>query len=48
MADRYKSARARQLIIDSLKRDLMGPGSPEEVLHEDAHKLFHLAKGVAP
>lgn len=30
MADRLKTARARQIIIDALKKDLMGPESEEE------------------
>ncbi len=35
MADRLKYARARQIIIDALKKDLMGPESEEEILFED-------------
>ncbi len=48
MADRYKSARARQLIIDSLKKDLMGPESSEEIIHEDPSHNYYVIGMLSP
>ena len=46
MADRFRYAQVRQMIIDAMKVDLMGPQSEDEVLDEnprDAYKIGLLA-----
>ena len=40
MADRYKFARARQEIIDALRKDLLGPQSEEEILDESPKSAY--------
>ena len=40
MADRYKYAQIRQIIIDALRVDLMGPQSPEEILDENPRSAY--------
>ena len=48
MADRYKTARARQIIIDALKKDLMGPDSEEETLKEDPSHNYYIIGTLSP
>ena len=48
MADRLKTARARQTIIDALKKDLMGPESEEEMLKEDPSHNYYIIGTLSP
>lgn len=48
MADRLKSARVRQIIIDALKKDLMGPESEEETLREDPSHNYYIIGTLVP
>ncbi len=48
MADRLKHAQARQILIDALKKDLMGPESQEEVLHEDPSHNYYIIGILSP
>ena len=48
MADRLKNARARQVIIDALKKDLMGPESEEEILKEDPSHNYYIIGTLFP
>lgn len=48
MADRLKYARARQIIIDALKKDLMGPESEEEILLEDPSHNYYIIGTLSP
>ena len=48
MADRLKTARARQIIIDALKKDLMGPESEEEILKEDPSHNYYIIGTLFP
>lgn len=48
MADRLKNARARQIIIDALKKDLMGPESAEETLREDPSHNYYIIGTLSP
>lgn len=48
MADRLKTARARQIIIDALKKDLMGPESEEEILREDPSHNYYIIGTLFP
>ena len=43
MEDRLKYAKARQQIIDTLKADLMGPESEEEILSEDPSHNYYIS-----
>ena len=40
MADRFQYAQVRQKIIDALKTDILGPGSPDEVLDENPRHAY--------
>ena len=48
MADRYKYAKARQIIIEALKKDLMGPENEEEKLHEDPSHNYYIIGTLSP
>lgn len=48
MVDRLKYARARQLIIQSLRKDLLGPESPEEVIREDPTHNYYIVGVLFP
>ncbi len=48
MADRYKYAKARQIIIEALKKDLMGPECEEEMLHEDPSHNYYIIGTLSP
>lgn len=48
MENRLKYARARQLIIDTLKADLMGPESEEEMLSEDPSHNYYVIGTLSP
>lgn len=48
MTDRYKIAKARQIIIESLKKDLMGPESQEEILQEDPSHNYYIVGMLSP
>ena len=40
MADRFRYAEVRQMIIDAMKVDLMGPQSEDEVLDENPRHAY--------
>lgn len=40
MTDRFRYAQVRQMIIDAMKIDLMGPQSEDEVLDENPRHAY--------